>query len=164
MRYHIYQFSGKMDNFKFLGPNLPRNRFWGWKFKNLRQGSESASLRYYVHQFSDKTYRSEFLGQICPKQKWILGSKFQKSKTGFGISILRHYCAPIFRQNRQLWIFEPKFAQKWILGLGSKFEKSKPGFEINASKILTVPIFSQNGQLLVFRSTFWEIRGAGWMV
>ena len=35
-------------------------------------------------------------------QKWILGSKFQKSKSGFGISILEILSAPIFRQNGQL--------------------------------------------------------------
>ena len=73
-------------------------------------------------------------------QKWILGSKFQKSKSGFGISILEILCAPIFRQNGQLWIFGPKFAQKWILG--SEFQKSKSGFGICTSKIPYVLIFS----------------------
>ena len=88
-------------------------------------------------------------------QKWILGSKFQKSKSGFGISILEILGAPIFRQNGQLWIFEPKFAQKWILG--SEFQKYKSGFEINTSKIPCAPIFSQNGELLIFRPKFGEI-------
>ena len=44
-------------------------------------------------------------------QKWILGSEFQKSKSGFGIDILEILCAPIFRQNGQLWIFRPKFGE-----------------------------------------------------
>ena len=35
LRYHVYQFSDKMDNFQFLGPNLPKNGFWGQNFKNL---------------------------------------------------------------------------------------------------------------------------------
>ena len=55
-------------------------------------------------------------------QKWILGWEIQKSKSGFGISILEILCVPIFRQNGQLWIFMLKFAQKWILG--SKIWKS----------------------------------------
>ena len=176
-----------MDNFDFLGPNLPKNGFWDQNFKNLSLDSESASLRCYVHQFSDKF-----------AQKWILGSEFQKSKSGFGISILEILCAPIFRQNGQLWIFLPKFAQKWFLGskfqksksgfgisileilgapifrqngqlwifgpkfaqkwiLGSKFQKSKSGFGINTSNIPCVPIFSQNGQFLIFRPKFGEI-------
>ena len=88
-------------------------------------------------------------------QKWILGSKFQKSKSGFGISILEILCALIFRQNGQLWIFGPKFAQKWILG--SEFQKSKSGFRINTSNIPCVPIFSENGQLLIFLPKFGEI-------
>ena len=97
------------------------------------------------------------LSSFGPKfaQKWILGSKFQKSKSGFGISILEILCAPIFRQNGQLWIFGPKFAQKWILG--SEFQKSKSGFGINTSKIPCVPIFSQNGQFLIFRPKFGEV-------
>ena len=88
-------------------------------------------------------------------QKWILGSKFQKSKSGFVIRILEIHGAPIFRQNGQLWIFRPKFAQKWILG--SEFQKSKSGFGINTSNIPCVPIFSQNGQLLIFWPKFGEI-------
>ena len=88
-------------------------------------------------------------------QKWVLVSEFQKSKSGFRISILEIQCVPIFRQNEQLWIFWPKFAQKWILG--SQFQKSKSGLEINTSNIPCVPIFSQNGQLLIFRPKFGEI-------
>ena len=53
-------------------------------------------------------------------QKWILGSKFQKSKSGFGIRILEVLGAPISRQNKELWIFGPKFAQKWIWGRNLK--------------------------------------------
>ena len=67
-------------------------------------------------------------------QKLILGRKFQKSKSGFGISILEILSAPICRQNRQLWIFAPKFAQKWILE--SEFKKSKFGFGIGILEIL----------------------------
>ena len=119
-------------------------------------------------------------------QKWILGSKFLKSKSGFGVSILKILCVPTLRHTEQLWIFGPKFAQKLILGL--EFQKSKSGFGINTSNIPCVPIFSQNGQLLIFwpkfgeiaqlRATFWfkycwgccrevgggwnELGGAGW--
>ena len=37
----MYQFSGKMNNFDFLGPNLPKNEFWGQNFKNLSLNLES---------------------------------------------------------------------------------------------------------------------------
>ena len=49
------------------------------------------------------------------------GLEFQKSKSRFAICILEILCASIFRQNGQLWIFWPKFAQNWILG--SEFQK-----------------------------------------
>ena len=39
---------------------------------------------------------------------------------------------PIFRQNKQLWFFESKFAKKW--NLGSEVQKSKPGFGLRTSK------------------------------
>ena len=60
-----------------------------------------------------------------------------------------------FRQNGQLWIFGPKFAQKWILG--TEFQNSKSGFGINTSKIPYLPILSQNRQLLIFWPKFGEI-------
>ena len=82
-------------------------------------------------------------------------SKFPKSKPRFAISILQILCVSIFRQKGQLWIFGPKFAQKWILD--SEFQKSKPGFGINTSNIPCVPVFNQNGQLLIFRPKFGEI-------
>ena len=94
-----------------------------------------------------------FLAQICPKRK--LGFEIQKTNVGIRISILEIPCVPIFRQNGQLWIFGPKFAQKWILG--SEFQKSKSGFGINTSNIPCVLIFSQNGQLLIVRPKFGEI-------
>ena len=50
----MHQFSEKTEKFEFLGPNLPKNRFWGQNFKNLSLDLESTSLRYYVYQFSDK--------------------------------------------------------------------------------------------------------------
>ena len=35
LRYYVYQFSDKRDNFEFLDPNLPKNWCWGKNFKNL---------------------------------------------------------------------------------------------------------------------------------
>ena len=52
--YSVHKFLDKTDKFEFLGPNLPKNGFWGRNFKNLSLDLESASLRYIVHQFSDK--------------------------------------------------------------------------------------------------------------
>ena len=60
--------------------------------------------------FQAKQTTLTFLAQICLKMD--LGSEFQKSKSGFGICILEILYVPIFRQNGQLWIFGPKFAQK----------------------------------------------------
>ena len=57
--------------------------------------------------FQAKWTTFTFLAQIC--LKWILGLEFQKSTCGFGISTSKIPCVPIFRQNRQLWIFRPKF-------------------------------------------------------
>ena len=37
----MHQFSDKTNNFDFLGPNLPKNGFWGRNFKNLSLDSES---------------------------------------------------------------------------------------------------------------------------
>ena len=58
----MHQFSDKTDNFEFLGPNLPKNGFWGWNFKNLSLDSESAPPRYLVSQFSVKMDNFGFFG------------------------------------------------------------------------------------------------------
>ena len=41
----------------------------------------------------------------------ILGSKFQKFKSGFGISTSNIPCVPIFSQNGEILIFWPKFGE-----------------------------------------------------
>ena len=98
-----------------------------------------------------------FLAEIFPRRK--LGFEIQKTNVGIRMSILEIPCIPIFRQNRQLWIFMPKFAQKW--NLGSKFQKSKSEFGINTSNISCMSIFRENGQLLIFWSKFGETAKLG---
>ena len=56
------QFSVKRDNFNFVGPNFPKNWFWGLNFKNLSPDLELAPPRYHVCQFSVKTDNFEFFG------------------------------------------------------------------------------------------------------
>ena len=107
-----------------------------------------------MYQFPGKTGNFDFLGPNLPKNGFW-DQNFQKSKSGFGISIVEILYAPIFSQNEQLWIFGLKFAEKWILR--SEFRKTKSGFGINTSTIPCVPIFSQNGQLLIFQPKFGEI-------
>ena len=61
------QFSGKMDNFDFFGPNLPKNGFWDRNFKNLSALLESAPARCHVCQLSGKTNNFDFLGSNLSK-------------------------------------------------------------------------------------------------
>ena len=77
-----------------------------------------------------------FLAKICPKRK--LGFEIQKTNAGIKMTTYAIPRVPIFGQNRQLWLFGPKFPQRWILG--SKFRKSKSRFGISILEILGVPI------------------------
>ena len=54
LRYYVYQFSDKTNNFEFLASNLPKNRLWGWNFQNLGLNSESTSLMCHMCPFSVK--------------------------------------------------------------------------------------------------------------
>ena len=69
LRYHVCQFSDKTDNFDFLSPNLPKNGFCGWHFKNLSLDSESAPATYLESQVLVKMGNFEFfslnLGKLC---------------------------------------------------------------------------------------------------
>ena len=51
-----------MGNFYFLGPNLPKNEFWGRICKNISPDLESAPPRYHVCQFSIKMDNFKFFG------------------------------------------------------------------------------------------------------
>ena len=77
MRYHVCQFSGKTNKFKFLGPNFLENNFWGRNFKYLNSYQDSAPPRQQVCQFSVKTDNFEFfslnLGISC-NYMWYFGS------------------------------------------------------------------------------------------
>ena len=76
LRFYVHQFSEKMDNFDFSGPNLPTDRFWGQNFKSLSLDLESASLRCYVYQFSDKRNKFESLSPNLPTNGfWSQNSK-----------------------------------------------------------------------------------------
>ena len=91
-----------------------------------------------------------FLAQICPNRK--LCFEIQKTTLGIRISIFEIQCVLIFRKNRQLWLFGPKFTEKLILG--PKFQKSKSRFGISILEILCAPIFRENAQLWIFGPKF----------
>ena len=86
-----------------MGPNLPKNYFWGGNFKNLSLDSESAPLTYWEHQFQTKRLILNFGPKFA--QKWILGSEIQKSKSRLGINTSNKSCVPIFSQNGHFLIF-----------------------------------------------------------
>ena len=95
--------------------------------------SELASSRYHVCQFSGKTHNFDFFDPNLPKKE-LEGLEFQKINFEIRISSISAdtMCAN-FQTNGQLGLFEPKFAQKWILR--SEFQKSKSGFGISTSSI-----------------------------
>ena len=57
----MHQFSGRTENFEFLGPNLlPKIGFWGRNFKNQNLDLESATPLHLKSQFSVKMDNFEF--------------------------------------------------------------------------------------------------------
>ena len=59
--------------------------------------------------FQTKRTFLNFWAQIA--QKWIWGSESQKSKSGFEINTSKIPYEPIFSQNGQLLVFQPKFGE-----------------------------------------------------
>ena len=125
--------------------------------------------------FKEKQTTLTFSDPGLPKS--YLELKIRKTNVVIRINILEIPCVPIFRQNWQLLLFEPKFAQKWILG--SEFQKSKSGFGINTSKIPCVSIVRPKfGEIAQLHAIFWfkycwgccrelgggwnELGGGGW--
>ena len=130
-----------MDNFEFLGPNLPKNGFWGQNFKNLSLDSESASLRYYVHQFSDKTDNFEFLGPNLPKNGFW-GQNFKNLSLDLESASLRYYVHQFSDKTDNFEFFGPNLPKNRFWG--QNFKKSKSGFGITILEILCAPIFTLN--------------------
>ena len=119
--------------------------------------------------FQLKRITLTFLAQICPKRK--LGSEIQKTNVGIRISIFEIPCVPIFRQNGQLWLFGPKFAQGFwgqnFKNLSLDWESASLRYHVyqfsdirDNSKVLDpnlpkfAPIFRQNEQHWTFGPKF----------
>ena len=83
------------------------------------------------------------LAQICPKRK--LRFEIQKTNVGIRISIFEIPCVPIFRQNGQLWLFGPKFAQNgfWV----QNFKNLSLDLESASLRYCEYRFFRQNRQL-----------------
>ena len=126
MRYYVYQFSDKTDNFYFLAS----------KFQKSEPGFGISILEILCVSILRQKRQFWLFG---PKfaQKWVLGLKSQKSGSGLGISILEVQCALIFRQNAKF--LGPNLAK-------NRFWGRKSAFGIHTSNIPYVSIFSQNGQ------------------
>ena len=70
----MHQFSDKTDIFDILGPDLPKNRFWGQDFENLSLDSELAFLRYYSWDTIKKKQTTlNFWAQISTKIDFGVG-------------------------------------------------------------------------------------------
>ena len=63
--------------------------------------------------FQLKRTHLTFSSQICPKMK--LRFEITKTNVGVRISIFEIPCVLIFRQNRKLWLFGPKFYVLMVL-------------------------------------------------
>ena len=70
------------------------------------------------------------------------GKNFQKTNLIITTNILDLPWVPIFRHNRQLWLFRHKFAQEWILR--SEFWKSMSRFGITTAKTDIFEFFGLN--------------------
>ena len=151
---HVWQFSGKTKSFHFFSPNLPKS---GFRVANSESYCRNKNQHPRYTMFANvqsKWTTSNFSAQICPKKDLGLETEknWNEKNVVIRINIVETLCVPIFSQTGQLWLFWPKFAQKWILGL--KFQKSKSGFRISILEILCAAIFRQNGQLWIFGPKF----------
>ena len=107
-RYHVCQFSGKVDNFDFFSPNLPKKEFWGQNFKDLNPDPESAPPRYHVSQFSGKTDKFEFfslnLGKLLNYMRYFSSNNVE------GV-------AESWVEGEMSWVEVDGAGRRWVHGL-----------------------------------------------
>ena len=95
-------FQAKTKSFGFFILNLPKNGFRVGNSENQCRNKNQYPRDTMRANFLAKRATLKFLAQICPKID--LGLKI-KINVGIRISILEISCAPIFSQNKQIWIF-----------------------------------------------------------
>ena len=116
MTYHMYQFSDKTNNFEFMGPNLPKNKFWARNFKNLSPDLESTFLRYFMHQFPNKTGSFEFLDPNFPKNGFR-GQNFKNLSLDSESASLRYTMCTNFQTKRTTLNFWAQISPKIDFGV-----------------------------------------------
>ena len=104
MRYHVYQFSDKTDNFDFLGPNFPNNGFWGRNFESLKSRFGISILEILGVPISDK-----FLGPNLPKNGFQ-SRNFKNLSPDSESALLRSMCANVHNSD----FFCPNLTKKEI--------------------------------------------------
>ena len=84
------------------------------------------------------------------------GFKIPKTNLGIRIRILKIPSVPIFRENKQMLLFCPKFGQKWIYQF--KIKKTNVEIRINILEIPCMPTFRQNRTTLAFLAQIYPKR------
>ena len=117
----VCQISGKTKNFDFFSPNLAKNGFRFCNSENYVRIRISIVKMPCMLIFRENEQPWLFRPKFA--QKWVLGSKFQNSKSGFGIYILKIPCAPIFEIKQTILNFRAQICSKMDFGVGiSKIE------------------------------------------
>ena len=148
----MYQFSDKTNIFEFLTPNLPKNRFSCWNFKNLSLDSESASLRYYVHQFSGKIDNFKFLGPNFPKNGFW-GRNFKvPSLDSESTPPIYHVCKSSVKMDN-FWFFD--------LNLG-KLSNYMQYFGLNIVESVAENSVEPEMSWVEVDGAGWRLKCAGW--
>ena len=148
----MYQFSDKTNIFEFLSPNLPKNQFSGWNFKNLSLDSESASLSYYVHQFSGKTDSFKFLGPNLPKNGFC-GRNFKVP------SLDSESTPPIYHVCK----FSVKMENFWFFDLNlGKLSNDMQYFGLNIVESVAKNSVEPEMSWVEVEMCWMEVDGAGW--
>ena len=105
-------FEAKQRVLTFFSPNLPKSGARISNSENYCQNKNQYPRYTMFANFQSKWTTFNFSVQICPKKD--LGFETEKNNFGIRINIVEILCVPIFSQTGQLWLFWPKFAQKWI--------------------------------------------------
>ena len=129
-------------NFQAKPKNLVKNWFMVWNSENEYWNKNQYPRDTMCANFQAKQTTLTFLARFCPKVNLEL--EIQKTNIGITISILE---IPCVKQNKQLWLFEPKFAQKWIVGVWiwkhkyvvSQFSVKMDSFEFFGLKLRKLP-------------------------
>ena len=134
MRHCVYQFSAKLDNFDFFGPNLPKKEIRIWNSGNSCWNKNQHPWDTMCTNFQTKWTTLSFWPQICWKMDFG-GRNFRNLSLNSESASLRYYVHQFSNKTDNFYFLGPNlpkngFWDRSFKNLGLDSESAPPKYHV----------------------------------